>query len=182
MKVMIKIHLSTLPPPVEQALSQLLAGQEGVVLTESDPDVIISGAPVAGAGRPVLALSFETPRRLGEVLAQIGRMIAQPVLYIGDIVLGTGVFRPQEKLWAPESGAAVPLTDREVDVLAYLARHGDAPVSREALLRDVWRYQDGIDTHTLETHIYRLRQKIELSADAPQLLLTVDGGYRLQRA
>jgi DNA-binding response OmpR family regulator len=80
---------------------------------------------------------------------------------------------------AAKEGEDIALTDREVDILAYLVRHRQAPVSRDMLLKNVWQYQEGVDTHTLETHIYRLRQKIEASADEPRLLLTVEGGYRL---
>lgn len=147
-----------------------------------NPDLIVTGeegADVYAPGRPVLPLSFTRPQRLGVLLRQIGQMLAQPVLYIGDIVLGTSVFKPQERLLVRAEGGEISLTDREVDILAYLARHQASPVSREELLKNVWQYQEGVDTHTLETHIYRLRQKIEISAEAPRILLTVEGGYSL---
>ena len=56
---------------------------------------------------------------------------------------------------------------------------GQRPVSREKLLREVWGYNSGVTTHTLETHIERLRQKIEQDAAAPTLLLTEASGYKL---
>ncbi len=56
--------------------------------------------------------------------------------------------------------AEIRLTDKEAALLNCLHRH-DAPVDRETLLREIWGYGDGISTHTLETHIYRLRQKLE---------------------
>jgi DNA-binding response OmpR family regulator len=58
---------------------------------------------------------------------------------------------------------------------------GDRPVSREVLLDEVWGYNAGVTTHTLETHIYRLRQKIEPEPTNAQLLVTEPGGYRLVR-
>ena len=55
----------------------------------------------------------------------------------------------------------------------------EKPVSREELLTEVWGYNAGVTTHTLETHVYRLRQKIEPDAQSAKLLLTETGGYRL---
>lgn len=185
MKGMKKILLAQLPPPVEQALMEHLGMLVDIEVSpaqgkpDSDTDLIITGGDSHVPGCPVLALSFSTPHRLGELLRQVGRMVAQPTLYIGDIALGADIFKPQEKLLCRNGAADIPLTDREVDILVYLARQRGAPVSRETLLKNVWRYQEGVDTHTLETHIYRLRQKIEVSAEDPQLLLTAEGGYRL---
>jgi hypothetical protein len=190
MKHMKKIILIDIPAPVDHALAEHLKGDFEMTPLEKgaggsgghDPDLIIAAAgalPQGATGCPVLALSFAQPLRLGTLLRQIGQMLAQPVLYIDDVDLGGCLFKPQEKSLAREGREDIALTDREVGILAYLLRHRAAPVSREALLKNVWQYQEGIDTHTLETHIYRLRQKIEESADAPRLLLTVEGGYRL---
>ncbi|MCE9506723.1 MAG: helix-turn-helix domain-containing protein [Alphaproteobacteria bacterium] len=190
MKQMKKILLIQIPPAVERALTEQL--QTGVdweiaVLTEAPPvfsrrpDLVVTGGGGAAvfSGCPVLALSWAKPRRLGAVLRQIGQMLAQPVLYTGDIAIGPYTFKPQEKSLTRPDGEDIALTDREVDILAYLARSPGQPVSRDELLKNVWQYQEGIDTHTLETHIYRLRQKIEASAEEPRLLLTVGGGYSL---
>ncbi len=92
--------------------------------------------------------------------------------------LGPFIFSPQEKTLSCD-GQIIPLTDREVDILAYLAKHKGQAVARADLLKNVWKFQPDVDTHTLETHIYRLRQKMEESADAPKILLTADGGYHL---
>jgi len=189
MKDMRKIILKQIPAAAEQALREhlssiegfdIMSAGEGVTdISAQDPDLVISGAAVSVPGCPVLQLSFARPQAFGPLLRQIGQMLAQPVLYIDDIALGDYVFRPQEKALVQEGAEEIALTDREVDILAYLVRHRLAPVSRDMLLKNVWRYQEGVDTHTLETHIYRLRQKIEASADEPRLLLTVEGGYRL---
>ena len=72
------------------------------------------------------------------------------------------------------------LTDKETSILKYLFRAGERPVSRDDLLNDVWGYNAGVTTHTLETHIYRLRQKIEENPAEAQILLTEPGGYRLE--
>jgi DNA-binding winged helix-turn-helix (wHTH) protein len=190
MKQMKKIILTQIPAPVEQALREHLGargefdvmavvGNRRDVIEGHDPDLVIAGAAVHVPGCPVLLLSFVQAYRLGALLRQIGQMIAQPVLYIDDIAIGDYIFKPQEKALSREGAEDIALTDREVDILAYLVRCRATPISRENLLKNVWKYQEGVDTHTLETHIYRLRQKMEVSAEQPQLLLTVEGGYRL---
>ena len=73
----------------------------------------------------------------------------------------------------------IKLTEKEAAILKYLYRAGAKPVARQVLLNEVWGYNAAVTTHTLETHIYRLRQKIEPEPDAVQLLLTESGGYRL---
>ena len=73
----------------------------------------------------------------------------------------------------------IRLTEKETAILKYLYRVGNKTVSRETLLGEVWGYNAAVTTHTLETHIYRLRQKIEAEPSAARLLLTEPGGYRL---
>lgn len=75
-------------------------------------------------------------------------------------------------------GKTDDLTEKEVAVLVYLYQKKN-PMTREDLLRDVWRYAAGVDTHTIETHIYRLRQKIEPQPDTPVILITTKDGYQL---
>ena len=191
MKDMKKILLIQLPPAVEQALTEqlkLFSDLELVSLKKNPaeaaghiPDLVVTGGGVTEifSGCPVFPLSGTKPRRLGAVLRQIGQMLAQPILYIDDISIGSYTFKPQEKSLARPEGEEISLTDREVDILAYLVRRRGKPVSRDELLKNVWQYQEGVDTHTLETHIYRLRQKIEISAEDPRILLTAEGGYSL---
>lgn len=98
-----------------------------------------------------------------------------------DAVLRIGPyeFRPSMRLLVDSSQKKIRLTDKEASILRYLYRSGEKPVGREELLREVWGYNAAVSTHTLETHIYRLRQKIELNAQSPKLLITETGGYRL---
>ena len=71
------------------------------------------------------------------------------------------------------------LTDRETDIMAMLIRAGDAGCGRESMVVAIWNYRPDLDTHTVETHIYRLRQKIEDNPASPAHLLTTEKGYRL---
>lgn len=94
--------------------------------------------------------------------------------------IGPYEFRPAMRLLVDSIGKKTRLTDKETSILRYLYRSGEKPVGREELLREVWGYNSNVTTHTLETHVYRLRQKIEPDAQSPKLLITETGGYRLQ--
>jgi DNA-binding response OmpR family regulator len=94
--------------------------------------------------------------------------------------IGPYEFRPSLRLLVDERQKKIRLTDKETSILKYLYRSGEKPVGREELLREVWGYNANVTTHTLETHVYRLRQKIEPDAQSPKLLITETGGYRLQ--
>jgi DNA-binding response OmpR family regulator len=94
--------------------------------------------------------------------------------------IGPYEFRPAAKVLIDARQKKVRLTEKETNILKYLYRSGSKPVTREELLAEVWGYNAGVTTHTLETHVYRLRQKIEPDPQQARLLLTEAGGYRLQ--
>ena len=94
--------------------------------------------------------------------------------------IGPYEFRPSGKLLTDPKGKKIRLTEKETNILKYLYRANGKSVSREELLTEVWGYNAGVTTHTLETHVYRLRQKIEPDPANAQILLTESGGYRLQ--
>ena len=93
--------------------------------------------------------------------------------------IGTYTFKPAAKLLLDEKGGKVRLTEKETSILKYLYRAGEKVVTRDVLLAEVWGYNSGVTTHTLETHIYRLRQKIEKDPSSAELLVTETGGYKL---
>jgi len=94
--------------------------------------------------------------------------------------IGPYEFRPSQKTLNDSEGRKVRLTEKETNILKYLYRSGGQTVGRDELLSEVWGYNSNVTTHTLETHVYRLRQKIEPDPSAARLLLTEAGGYRLQ--
>ena len=116
------------------------------------------------------------PFRFAVLLAQLRQHDASE-----DAVFNIGpyTFRPSSKLLVNPKGNKVRLTEKETAILRYLYRAGRRPVSREILLQEVWGYNSGVTTHTLETHIYRLRQKVEKDASNPSILVTEAGGYKL---
>jgi DNA-binding response OmpR family regulator len=94
--------------------------------------------------------------------------------------IGPYTFRPAAKLLVrADKNQKIRLTGKEVSILKYLYRAGDRVTSRQVLLNEVWGYNAGVTTHTLETHIYRLRQKIEIDPSDFCILVTVPGGYKL---
>ena len=94
--------------------------------------------------------------------------------------LGPYMFKPAFKKLEQDGQRDIRLTEKETNILKYLYRAGGKPVAREELLHEVWGYNSGVTTHTLETHVYRLRQKIEPEKGNATLLMTEPGGYRLE--
>jgi len=95
--------------------------------------------------------------------------------------VGPYTFRPSMKQLLTHDNRKVRLTEKETGILKHLYRAGGKPVLRDELLHEVWGYNANVTTHTLETHIYRLRQKIETNPGDARILLTEAGGYRLSR-
>jgi DNA-binding response OmpR family regulator len=93
--------------------------------------------------------------------------------------IGPYEFRPAQKILVDEKAKKIRLTEKETSILKYLYRAAPKAAPRDELLAEVWGYNAGVTTHTLETHVYRLRQKIETEPTAAKLLITEAGGYRL---
>ncbi len=121
------------------------------------------------------------PFRLGVLLARIRAQFRQHERSEDAVFsLGPYSFRPAAKVLVdPDGERKIRLTEKETAILKYLFRSGDAVIGRDELLNEVWGYNSGVTTHTLETHVYRLRQKIERDPSNARILVTEPGGYRL---
>ncbi len=121
------------------------------------------------------------PFRLGVLLARVRAQLRQHEQSEDAVfTIGPYTFRPAAKLLIhDEKNQKIRLTEKEAAILKFLYRSGAKAVGREVLLDQVWGYNAGVATHTLETHIYRLRQKIEEDPSQARLLITEPGGYRL---
>jgi DNA-binding response OmpR family regulator len=122
------------------------------------------------------------PFRLNVLLARLRAHLRQSE-HRDDAVFAIGpyVFQPGAKLMTDAARRKkVRLTEKETAILRYLYHAGERAIGRATLLGEVWGYNAGVTTHTLETHIYRLRQKIERDPANAEILLTEPGGYRLQ--
>lgn len=182
MGILKKILLQGLPKPLAGALvAHLSLWKDTAVRVDAEMagesfDLVVT---TAGSSRkdgvPMLHLPAEGRFRLGRLLRDMEQRLANPALYLDEMEVGGLRFDPASRMLATDR-EEISLTDRETDILVYLARHRDMTVARDTLLKAVFGYQDGIDTHTLETHIYRLRQKM---GPAAEMLKTEDGGYCL---
>jgi DNA-binding response OmpR family regulator len=147
-----------------------------IMLTGSDEEADVVRGLDSGANDYIAK-----PFRLGELLARLRAQLrsfenSEDAVY----TIGPYSFRPSAKLLQePQRNRRIRLTEKEAAILKFLYRAGSKPVARQVLLNEVWGYNAAVTTHTLETHIYRLRQKIEPDPANARLLITEGGGYRL---
>lgn len=146
-----------------------------LMLTAHDTDADTILGLDAGANDYV-SKPFKFPVLLARIRAQL-RQHEQSEDAV--FTLGPYTFKPAAKMLITEEDKKVRLTEKETNILKFLYRAQDGVVARDVLLHEVWGYNAGVTTHTLETHIYRLRQKIEPDPSNARLLVTESGGYRL---
>ena len=146
-----------------------------VMLTAQTSDADVVNGLDAGANDYV-AKPFKFAVLLARIRAQLRQHEASE-----DAVFKVGpyTFRPGAKILVNEKGSRLKLTEKETAILRFLYRAGQKVVSRDTLLQEVWGYNSAVTTHTLETHVYRLRQKIEPNPTVARILITEPGGYKL---
>ncbi|MCC1480998.1 response regulator transcription factor [Roseibaca sp. Y0-43] len=146
-----------------------------VMLTghDSDADTILG---LDSGANDYITKPFKLPILLARLRAQL-RQHEQSENAVFQ--LGPYMFKPAQKMLVDEKDRKIRLTEKETNILKFLYRAPEGVVPRDVLLHEVWGYNAGVTTHTLETHIYRLRQKIEPDPSNVSLLLTESGGYRL---
>lgn len=145
----------------------MLTGQD------SDADTILG---LDAGANDYVTKPFKFPVLLARIRAQL-RQHEQSEDAVFQ--LGPYTFRPSMKMLIDERDRKIRLTEKETNILKFLYRAAEGVVQRDVLLHEVWGYNAGVTTHTLETHIYRLRQKIEPDPSNARLLVTESGGYRL---
>ena len=146
-----------------------------IMLTGDDTDTETVLGLESGANDYV-SEPYRFPVLMARIRAQLRQHEASDnaVFFIGPYV-----FRPSAKQLIHPQGSKIRLTEKESAILKYLYRAAQRPVPREVLLQEVFGYNSRVRSHTLETHIYRLRQKIEVIPAHPTILVTVDRGYKL---
>lgn len=150
----------------------------------SVPIIMLTGADTEHdtvAGLDAGANDYVTkPFRLNVLLARMRAHVRQHE-HSDDAVfkIAQYQFQPGAKILL-DGGRRVRLTEKEASILKYLLRAGNKVVGRETLLHEVWGYNASVTTHTLETHVYRLRQKMERDPSNAKILITEPGGYRLE--
>jgi DNA-binding response OmpR family regulator len=150
-----------------------------IMLTGADGEQDVVRGLDSGAN-DYIAKPFRLPELLARVRAQL-RIFDNSEDAVFSI--GPYMFRPSVRtLMEPARNRRIRLTDKECAILKFLYRAGGKPVARQVLLNEVWGYNSAVTTHTLETHVYRLRQKIEPDPSQVRLLLTETGGYKIAAA
>lgn len=138
--------------------------------------VIVSFHDIDNAPLPVITIQH-FPIRIGDIMDRIEAVLFQnpynQTLTYADYRIES------DSLILHHDGRDIPLTETERNIVYKLIEAGEKGLTREAMLASIWAYQPGLETHTLETHIYRLRQKIEPDPANPQYLVTVPDGYTL---
>ncbi|MEM7743675.1 MAG: response regulator transcription factor [Pseudomonadota bacterium] len=140
---------------------------------DSDADTILG---LDAGANDYVTKPFKFPVLLARIRAQL-RQHEQSEDAV--FAIGPYSFRPGAKMLVDQSEKKIRLTEKETNILKFLYRAGGRTVERDTLLREVWGYNAGVTTHTLETHIYRLRQKIEPDPAQARIVVTETGGYRL---
>lgn len=126
---------------------------------------------------------FQMPVRLGAMAQSIVSYLKhkEQQQSLSPVTMGVYKLDPRtNQLMHVKNKKAIKLTEKEQDILLYLYAHKQKPVMRQELLDGVWGYAEDTETHTLETHIYRLRQKVEPDPAQPVFLMTNDDGYFLK--
>jgi hypothetical protein len=177
-------HITTLqaPPPTTDVL----------IIDDIEPH----SAPDNSQGYPVISISIDSNKRFPVTyhlpkpfpLQQLLLLIKQCCTEFKDtmpIILADNYrFFPTNKLLTKQlltSTISISLTEKEVALLMYLYNAENSAVPKTELLKAIWRYDNEADTHTLETHIYRLRQKINVNDTDADIIVTELNGYRLRR-
>ncbi len=172
----------SLKPLLEKALETYIPDYAWRFAGEKQDDADLWIGVSAPENAPA-ARHFAKPFRIGYVLDRVQQMSRSAqqgedsMIALAGLVLNVDGFRLQ----TPGGEDIARLTEKEVALLKALADAPQGYLTRDALLEEIWGYRPdaGIETHTLETHIYRLRQKIEKDPANPKILLTDETGYRL---
>ena len=143
-------------------------------LLTSDPDKV----PQNGAFTHIIAKPLRLEKLINELRSSINLFENSAGGYLN---FNRYEVRPVKKeIFNRRNGEVVKLTEKEVAILKYLYKAQDRIVTKNELLQEVWGYSPDVTTHTIETHVYRLRQKVEHDDPSAQLILTLEGGYQLR--
>ena len=167
------VYRHTLTVDVSGSAGNIITYIADVTGQNTDADMILG---LDSGANDYVTKPFKFPVLLARIRAQL-RQHEQSEDAIFQ--LGPYTFKPSMKMLITEDDKKIRLTEKETNILKFPYRSNDGVVARDVLLHEVWGYNAGVTTHTLETHIYRLRQKIEPDPSNARLLVTESGGYRL---
>ncbi|MBX9786064.1 MAG: winged helix-turn-helix domain-containing protein [Alphaproteobacteria bacterium] len=169
----IMLHIQNIV--LQQALRELLP-QAGILLAkdEKEAEAILYTSPYTGGGLPSLDFdTFPRPFKLSDLLGRLKNLPYSQAITFSDFVLNLR----EKALFNPKTQQEQRLTEKECQLLRLFCLNKGQDLSKEKLMREVWGYHPDAETHTLETHIYRLRQKLEEDPNIPKILLNGKTGY-----
>lgn len=167
----------------DAVIAQLPPLDASIVLCTSLPETVDEGAHYIllghdGAPAPLARVSsIANPLPLPQLVARISALATAPTAYV--TLAGGWQFSPSARMLEHADHPPVALTELEAALLSHLAHAAGSDIARETLMRDIWRYDEATQTHTLETHMYRLRGKLEKLQPSACQIATTDAGYRL---
>lgn len=123
---------------------------------------------------------YALPVRVGKIIDDLLRHKHRQKLLPETLVFDGGKLKPYLGIFLNKDDQKIQLTEKEIEILAYLHANKNSIVSRESLLKGVWNYAENVETHTVETHIYRLRKKIEQDPAKPEIVITKNDGYMIK--
>lgn len=161
---------------------KILKSLSDAVNEKKKPRVFLLGKVPKEWDSNLLTETFSKPLRLGHIIARLQFYLqATPRTHVVPVLFGPYRFEPHNRqVVIEENGVVIRLTEKETALLEQLG-HSNAAVTRENLLATIWGYSDQIDTHTLETHIYQLRRKLDPQGTGVNWLVNEQGSYRLNR-
>ncbi len=189
----------------EEALAAVPGSSPDIVIMDVGLPDLDGGEAVkelrrGGYRRPIIILTAQDSDAVQALDSEVNDCVGKPFRFVvllarirallrqfessddAGFQIGAYTFQPTSKNLVDANGVMLRLTEKEAAILRFLHRADQQPVPREELLKHVWGYNPAVTTHTLETHIYRLRQKIEDNPADAQVLVTEAGGYRLVAA
>jgi len=174
---MLKIDLKIHEPFLKESLQELLP-QAGIYIKENekDADCVLFTPPFEEKDRPALNfLTFSRPLRFLDLLSYL-----EALPYSQEITFSHFSLDIREKILKNlKTQENQRLTEKESQLIRFFHQHRGTDLSKEILLQEIWAYHPDVETHTLETHIYRLRQKVEEDPNNPQIILNGKEGYML---
>lgn len=171
-----KLFLNVKNEVLKNTLEEIFEGVEGYQLTQDPKRVDVVLCDEESLDEKAFCLKPEIPITLEALLRNLEKQQTQDIISIARFS-----YNPRLRILEDlERRVSQTLTEKEGALLLYFWKRKGQEVGREALVKDIWGYHDDVDSHTLETHIYRLRQKIEEDPKSPELLITTSGGYLLK--
>ncbi|MEB3702966.1 Response regulator transcription factor [Candidatus Bealeia paramacronuclearis] len=174
MKLFLDIHDTLLLESFKEVMTQIET--YSLVQTEDEAEIILTDQGKDYSNPKICVVDTSAPLNFDLLLQSIQKKMTASLVTFSHFL-----YNPRLRhLHNEVSQKLTLLTEKEGALLLYFLKYKGEEVSRETLIKDVWGYKEGVDSHTLETHIYRLRQKIEEDPKSPEILITTPGGYTLQ--